>query len=303
MLPGAHSYTVSYSCQASLTVKAPTSAGQYQTVSCNTPFNYTNATNQMPLIATVAKGATLSATFTVSAVELDNNAVTASNSATVSIVGAQTSPASGNTTTSSGSGASQTYVPAATRPALYGYADLAVQILSVNPLSSYQNQTSMQFQVSNVGTNVAQSGWTLNAVLPLSPTYTYTSAAQQALYPGDKIVYTLTYTNPNPQNNQVCTQQYPNYNCNTGYNNVYPYNTQPTYPYQQTCYSYNGYQNVPVACTNNDGTAYNQNYNNTYPYNGYGYQGGLITITADPQNFIYDLNRANNTASIAAPAY
>ena len=281
----AHSYTLSYSCQAGLTVKAPTSAGQYQTVSCNTPFNYTNATSQMTLVGSVAKGATVPATFTVSAVKLSDNSITASNSATVSIVGGANTTASGYTTSSSG--ASQTYVAATTRAALYGYADLAVQIISVNALSSYQGQMVVKFQISNVGTNVAQSGWTLNAQLPLNPVYTYTSTAQQALYPGDKIIYTLTYANPQNQ---------------YGYQNQYPYQ-------QQTCYSYNGYQNIPVACTDSSGYPivynnqnYGTNYNYNYPYNT-GYQGGLITVTADPQNFIYDLNRANNTASIAAPLY
>jgi hypothetical protein len=281
---GAHSYTVSYSCQSGLTVKAPTSAGQYQAVSCNTPFNYTNATNQMPLIATVSKGATIPATFTVSAVELDNNAVTASNSATVSVGnGAQTAATSPSTAASGSSGASSTYVPAATRAALYGYADLAVTILSVTPPTSYQSLATVQFEIQNVGTNVASSGWSFNVQLPLNPVYTYTATAQQALYPGDKIIYTLSYSEPYT---------------GTYYNNTtYPYQT---YPYQQTCYSYNGYQNIPVACTTNSGTAYN--YNTNYNYS-YGYQNGLITVTADPQNYIYDLNRANNTASIAAPAY
>jgi len=268
-----HSYTLSYACQSGLTVKAPTSAGQYQAVACNTPFNYTGATSQMTLVATAAKGATVPATFTVAAIKLSDNSITASNSATVSIVGG----ANTTTTSTSGSGASSTYVPATTRAALYGYADLAVQILSVTP-ASYSGQTVVKFQISNVGTNVAQSGWTLSAQLPLNPVYTYTATAQQALYPGDKIVYTLTYTNSQYQN---------------GYQNQYPYG--------QTCYSYNGYQNIPVPCTSSS-TAYNQNYN-TYPYNGYGYQGGLITITADSQNYIYDLNRANNTASIAATSY
>jgi len=300
---GARAYSVAYSCESGLSVKAPTASGQYQAVSCNTPFNYTNANGSMPLIASVT-GAPISAAFTVSAMTLDTGMITASNSATVTIARAtNTTTTTGSTSGSSSTGSTQTtYVPAATRPALYGYADLAVRIVSVSP-ASYTGSTVVKFEISNVGTNIATGGWNFTAQLPLNPVYTYTAATQQALYPGDKIVYTLTYTNPQSQYNQVCTQQYP-YNCTSGYNNTYPYQNQ------QPCYSYNGYQNVQVACVDADGNPivynnqnYNTNYNTTYPYNGYGYQGGLITITADPQGLVYDLNRANNTASIAAPAY
>ncbi|HVV39045.1 MAG TPA: hypothetical protein VHD31_01845 [Candidatus Paceibacterota bacterium] len=301
-------YTISYACQTGLSVKAPTASGQYQAVSCNTPFNYTNASEQMSLVATVTGNTSAPAVFTVAARTLDNGTITASNSATVLVVRTTpvvTQPAPTQTTPST------TYIPA-TRPAtLYGYADLAVRIISINSLSSYQGRTAVKFEITNLGTNVAQSGWSFDAVLPLTPSYTYTAASQQALYPGDKIVYTMTFDRPVYNYNQYCTLQYPNYNlptgqagCNNGYNNGYPYQQ---YPYQQTCYTYNGYQNIPVPCVDGDGYPVynNQNYNyNTYPYNGgYGYQGGTVTITADPRGLVYDLNRANNTASIAAPTY
>jgi hypothetical protein len=109
--------------------------------------------------------------------------------------------------------------------------------------------------------------------------------------------------------------QYPNYNCpNYNYQNQYPYNYQNPnqnyynyFPYQgqygvpQTCYRYDGYQNIPVACTDSDGNViYNNNY--TYTYNQYGsYSNNVITITVDPRNFIYDYNRGNNTASTLSP--
>ena len=196
----------------------------------------------------------------------------------------------------------QTYVPAAApvaKAALYGAPDLSVRILSVNSLSSVQGRTVVQFEIMNVGSNVATAGWTFDAQLPLGYAYTYNSPAQQALYPGDKIVYTLGFNNTNQ--NQYCTMQYPNYNCPP---TPYPQPYQPApqaYPYNSgTCYTYNGYQNIPAPCVNADGDYV---YNTQNPYhNTYGY-GRMITITVDPRNFVYDLNRTNNTASIASPVY
>ncbi len=190
----------------------------------------------------------------------------------------------------------QTYVPAASKVALYGAADLSVRILSINPLSA--GRTSVQFEVMNIGTNNAPAGWTFDAVLPLGYAYTYNSPAQQALYPGDKIVYTLGFNSANQ--NQYClpayagTMQYPNYNlpaqagCPPTYGQPQPY---PTYPYQTTCYTYNGYQNIPGPCVNSDG------YQTSYIPQVYNYNR-MVTITVDPRNYIYDFNRTNNIASI-----
>ncbi len=189
---------------------------------------------------------------------------------------------------------------------LYGLADLAVTISSVNSLSSVQGRTVVQFTVTNVGTNVALSGWSFNAQLPLQPTYTYQSQGQQALYPGDSIAYTLTYDDPTYRN-QYCTLQYPNYNCN--YNNNY---NQFQYNYSGTCYTYNGYQNIPGPCPItydvNGNPIYANNYNQyNYPYNqnynyynqNYGYYpyNRTVTVTVDPQNWVPESVEYNNSAS------
>lgn len=211
------------------------------------------------------------------------------------------------------------YTAAAQRAPLYGLPDLAVTVTSVTSLSSVQGRMVVQFVVSNIGTNVALSGWTFNAKLPLSPSYTYQSSAQQALYPGDKIAYTLTYDDPNFRNNynnqngnqnQVCSQQYP-YTCTYNYNNQYQYQQ---YPSNQTCYTYNGYQNVPGPCYqyDQDSNPYNPNYNyyntnsNSYYGNnqnyynnnsGYYPYGGTVVVTVDPQNWVPELLEYNNSAS------
>lgn len=193
---------------------------------------------------------------------------------------------------------------------LYGLADLKVTVTSVNSLSSYQGRTVVQFMVENVGTNVALSGWSFNAQLPMmnAQAYTYQSQAQQALYPGDSIAYTLTYDDPNYRNGyNNCSTQYP-YTCT-----YQQYNNQYYQPYQNTgtCYTFNGYQNVAGPCPlgydqngnplygSNNQYYYQQNYYNpnyNYNYNqNYGYR--TVTVTVDPQNWVPEAVEYNNTSS------
>ena len=145
--------------------------------------------------------------------------------------------------------AASTYTPAAHRGTLYGQGDLAVHIVSASPIGG---RYSLQFFIVNEGTNVIPQGWTFTAALPLSPSYTYQSNAQQALYPGDKIAYTLGF--------DLNSYAQPVYQPQYAANNYY---TQPAYPsncgYAQN-YTYNGvynYPNVSYGCNNG------YNYSNT----------------------------------------
>lgn len=195
----------------------------------------------------------------------------------------QTTPATTNTNTATSKPTNTQYTASNTYTALYGSADLAVRILSVMPAGS---RTNVQFEIQNVGSNVTPSNWSFEAELPANPTYTYQSIGQQALYPGDKIVYTIGFDTPYTYNNWYCTQQYPNYNCpnySYSYNQQYPYN----YYNSGTCYHYDGYINHPTTCPG-------QSYQNLY-----GTTGRVVTITVDRYNLVTDYNRYNNTASIA----
>ena len=98
----------------------------------------------------------------------------------------------GDSSVSATSKPATTYVPAKTTArTFFGSPDLSV---TMGQVTNYGGRYSAQFTIQNLGTNVAPYGWTFNANLPASPTYTYTSNAQQALNPGDKIVYTLGFT-------------------------------------------------------------------------------------------------------------
>jgi hypothetical protein len=293
-----YSYAISYACESGLSLGAPVPTGSYQTVACNTPFDYVNATAHMTVIPVLSGTASAPLIITVTATKLSTGVITATGVSTTTVAPsavatkpAATTPAKKTTVAKP----STTYYAASTRAALYGYPDLAVQILSATRSGM---RTTVEFAIQNVGTNIVNSGWTFNATLPINGSYTFASQPQQALYPGDKIVYALTFDNVYGQNTY---QQYPNYGygytgassyttggytCN-GYNCTTPTNYNNTYPYNNNYYN---------NCTNNSCN------NGYYNYNGQ-YTTGVVTITADPQSYIMEQNKGNNTASTVVPMY
>ncbi len=294
-----YTYTLAYRCNTGVTIKAPRANGNYEVMPCDTEFNEVSATAKMRLIGTIdSSAASRTAYITVTAYDTDGNSVDAAT-AEVDVKRMVVSGTPSNSNTNNNN-SSATYVPAAVQATqLYGYGDLAVTITSVQPTYNQYGQQqntrryTMQFTITNVGTNVVQSGWNFNALIPWTPnTYTFASQAQQALYPGDKIVYTLGFDAY--VDGQVCTMQYPN-NCQYQNPNYNYYNNQNI-----TCgYRYNGYTNI-YSCGYTDvngnwidvGTNYNQN-QYQYPYN----TNRVVTVTADPNNWVPELNENNNRAT------
>ncbi len=227
----------------------------------------------MDIIPSVS-GASQPLTVTVTATKLATGAVVAQGTASTNVTAKATAtPVS----TTKHTTPSTTYYPAAHRATnLYGYGDLAVHFTSVAPSA---NTTAVTFVIENDGTNVITSGWTFNATLPINGSYTFGSQPQQTLYPGDKIAYTLRFAGTNPPS--PSPYQYNQYNYSAGY--------------QTSGYNCNGF-----SCNNN-------NYlNNSYPnyqYGNYGYQTAVVTITADPQNYVPEYNKGNNTAQTTIPLY
>lgn len=240
------------------------------------------------------------------------------------------------TTTSSGAAAvatAPTYSPQASYVAaprvaqLYGSADLAVRIVSVNSLSSAYGQSAVQFEVYNAGTNVAPAGWAFNASLPVGYSYTYASPSQQALYPGDKILYTLSFNQAQSGGHYDDCDYYNRYDCD--YDDDYrdecdadDYRSWDEDEWEEwydddDCGDEYDCENIDYddwknwddddwqdwfedECDEdyyddrNDDRGYS---NRSYSYSGA--KGGTVTITVDPYNRVYDLNRYNNTASRA----
>ena len=245
-------------------------------------WQHTNSCVRHTLTATLTGSASVPTTFTVAAKNLATNAVSASGTTQVTVSPAAAAMTTSVTTTAPAKTSTATYVAATRTSTLYGLSDLAV---SIGTVSQNAGRYSVQFTVQNVGTNVAPAGWNFNASLPTSPTYTYTSPAQQALYPGDKIVYTLGFT---MQNGYSYNSSYP---YSYGYSTSYPSNCG----YTQN-YTYNGAYSYPD-------TSYGCNTNgyNTYGYQSYGSE--IFTVTVNPDNYVSESSSGNNTASIDLSAY
>ena len=197
---GEYSYAASYSCAAGLSMAVPVPTGAYQLVPCDTPFNYVGATSTMPLIPVLEGATKATTTITVAATKLSDGTVTKKavgmttvSASTTATVTPPAKPAATTKPATSTSKPTTTYVPSGRTQNLYGTADLAVQITSAPAQATAGSRVTLQFVITNIGTNVSPAGWMFNAVLPYNPIYVYPSGGQQMLYPGDKIVYTLGY--------------------------------------------------------------------------------------------------------------
>jgi hypothetical protein len=260
---GKYAYTLSYACSEGLSLKAPLPSGEYQSVLCNTPFNFTNAENTMKVIPVLAGNRTASTSVTVSAAKLESGVITATatggTNITASIATSTAKPVTQKPVAASKPSAQ--YVASGRTQNLYGSPDVAVYITTNPGTVRAGSRISLQFVVENIGTNVTPSNWSFTASLPYNPVYTYASGGQQALYPGDKIIYTL------------------------GYDAVSNYNQQPGQP----CILI--YPPAP-GCNNSQ-----------YPtYGGYGNQVSA-SLSIDPYNYVWESNENNNYASVHYTVY
>jgi len=276
---GNYSYQLSYSCVTGLTMKAPVPTGSTQTVSCDTPFNYTQASTSLAITPFNSGATDAKVTITIMATNLATGAVTAQTSGSMTVHPGKTATTKPSTSTkpatsSSSSKAHSTYVASnRSYQSLYGYSDLAVTITSAY---SQNGNASMQFVIQNVGTNVTPANWSFVANLPSG--YQYQSAPQQALYPGDKIVYSMGFSDYSQSS--------------------YSYANTQQYPYG-TYGSYN-----PYGCSQNGAYGYGCAQTSSAYYGGYGYSGPrTVSVTVDPFNQIMELTKANNTASATYNAY
>ncbi len=216
--------------------------------------------------------------------------------------GSTKAPSSPKTTSS------YSYAPAPQPVAqLYGYADLATRIVSVVPqpaptYASGGSRYSFVFEISNVGSNIAQYGWAFTAQLPLDPTYTYNSGPQQALRPGDKIVYTLGFDLPygggynydryddrydDDERYDDCNKDYDEWDKDEWeewYEDVFDRNVGSRDDWDASEWEewYDEY------CDDRD-----EDDDNDYDYD----RNGYVSVTANPFGSLYELNRGNNSAS------
>ena len=279
---GEHAYSVSYACREGLSITSPLPNGKEQSVPCATPFNFTNAQDSLRVTPTVAGAAAINVPFTVTATGLASGGITASSEYNVTVlapekplekpaekpaVPTKTSPTAPTQTTTT------YYIPGTNPSDPNGVTDLDVRVISTGTVSSngsyapnalvtLGSRAAVQFEIRNSGTKTTPLGWTFSAALPTG--YTFTSNPQQIIVPGGSVVYTLGFDGIGGQN--FACYQNPNY----PYNSYCPQNTNCYYP---------------------QGSTYP--YNNCLPNN----QSVLVTITADPDRYVAELNRGNNAAT------
>lgn len=237
-------------------------------------------------------GTTISGIFAVDEDEDDTIEVPVVSTSTPSTSG--TGSTGGKTPTPSPKQPTYTYTPSAQPVAqMYGYADLATRIISVVPQG---NRYSMTFEVANYGTNTAAAGWMFTAHLPLDPSYTFTSNPQQALRPGDKIVYTLGFDMPyytsdyryddeDEERYDECGENQNNWDAEDWFD--WYQDTWDTDSDSREDWDENEWEEwYDEFCDDrNDDNDYDND------------RDGVITVTANPFGSIYELNRGNNTAS------
>lgn len=196
-----YSYGIRYDCAVGASFATPVPNGEYKVVPCDQAFNFTNATSSVVVIPVLTGGSKQASTaFTVEATRKSDGIVTtrdtkrttlsvaATSTATSTIKPAETKPAA-----KPASKPASTYVPSGRTTNLYGAADLVIQVTQAPQAVGAGQRVTLQFVITNAGTNVAPAGWSFVATLPYNPIYTYPAGGQQALYPGDKIIYTLSY--------------------------------------------------------------------------------------------------------------
>jgi hypothetical protein len=184
---------------------------------------------------------------------------------------------------------SSTYVAAPTRPALYGYPDLFVSINNAYPAGN--NRTTVQFTVQNIGTNLTPAGWIFNTEFPWDDSsYTYVSPSQQALYPGDRIVYTLSFDTDNGYDSRYNDDRYDE--CDRSHNSWDKRDWQDWYEdaFDTSSNSRDSWSTSKWEDWYDD---YCDDYDDNRNYHG----DDSFTITVDPLNRVYENNEQNNDVS------
>ncbi|MEK7068690.1 MAG: hypothetical protein AAB964_02655 [Patescibacteria group bacterium] len=188
---GERTYGFAYQCREGVSFAIALPGKNTEKVVCNTPFILEGATTSVRVTPTLTGKEAVQVGISIAATDRAGTvAATSTGGTTVSPTKAtESKPAAKPTTTAS---PSSTYYPSGRTANLYGYADLMV---AINSAYASGGRGTVQFTVTNIGTNIASQNWFFIANLPIRGGYTYTSPAQQALYPGDRIVFTMGYDN------------------------------------------------------------------------------------------------------------
>jgi hypothetical protein len=224
---GDGTYTVTFVCRDGLSMQTLAENGVYQNVVCNVPFNLTNASSEIKLIAYSTNAKFLDVPLSLQFTRLSDGKVTATTQTALTVMNDK-AVASDTTGTPTTQPAVVTPAPKpVVKPVVHkpvvpvtntyttyttnvrvsdpnGHPDLAVTILNsgyIDPITNVYTPSSfihrgdhgaVRFTVTNSGTK-AVDNWNFNAVLPTFPMHIYSSDMQPALGPGDSMEYTIGF--------------------------------------------------------------------------------------------------------------
>ena len=211
-------YTLTYACREGVSFETPTGTGAYAEVFCNTPFNLTNETDSIKIIAISQSRRFMDVPLSLTYNKTDGSGEAVSDDFLLTVVNSQITDGvnggnsnTGNTGSNSGSGTgtqnpgnrstNTRIISGGTASNPNGVVDLTARVLAVGYVDQNANfvasstpninrLVAVKFEVENVGTKTSPQ-WSFNVVIPTFPAHIYHANTQQELHPGDRIEYTI----------------------------------------------------------------------------------------------------------------
>ena len=197
------SYALLYQCKDGLAFQTyNTNGSSYSTIPCGAAFSLNTATSSITLIPTYTGTSTVAAPITILFIPTAIGAQITGEAAVNVHAGSLVLKAAAKPTKTTA-----TATPSKTKVTYHttGPADLSVHIVAVgiiNPQTgafivtsptSPDQTVAVEFDIANVG-NSPTGTYYFQAQLPTQTGYTYQSAAQASLAPGDHVLNTLRFT-------------------------------------------------------------------------------------------------------------
>ncbi|MEI6190973.1 MAG: hypothetical protein WCP24_01220 [bacterium] len=267
-------FAVSYACSSNADLVSVETNG-LKKITCDTPYYLLDNDNSIKIRASTADS--VSRLVIIGSFE-NNDTQKSENIGTVRVTiknpsAGSITPSNSNKPVSNTPDPTVTPVNPVSTPTqtYYGKPDLAIRLLQVGLLNSFNNQIANQtqfsysdmvgikFEVRNDGdTNTGL--WSFTATLPSASTPVYNSSTQISLKPGESIIFTLGFTNlTNIYSNTITISAHPLKQIaeSNEYNNVI-ISTITNYSYNSNNYNnLNGYYD-----SYGNFVSYNNNYNN-----------------------------------------
>jgi len=192
------SYAFSYLCRPGFTFQTAKTDGTYATLNCESPYGVESSAKEIKVIPISTQNRFLDVPFVV-AYTNSNGELAAEGSAQITITNSELGASPDTTVTeeerpTAGGGA----------PTYSGIPDLTARILQVGVIDpatrafvakipQFSNEiAAVRFEVANAGGGKT-GAWNFVANLPTVGGYTFTSATQKSLNPGDRVEFTLQF--------------------------------------------------------------------------------------------------------------